>query len=397
MSQFRYEASNEEGRVVHGLHSADSHRRARDELRSRGLQVRSIREAPANSSLWQGSVRLRGGTSAFISDLATLLAVDVPLASALETLSKQFHGAARRAVAQIHDDVASGQSFATAMRSSSIRFDVVVIAMVEVGEATGQLDTVLARAAEYLERTSRFRDRVGTSLVYPAIVAVACIVVCTFLLTFVLPMLVDNLVELGRSIPWPTRVLRSIGRFLTDYWIGILLVLVCAGAGVWMGARTGAGARRLQKLLLRIPLIGEMWRKQEISRTALVLSTLLESGVVLASALELVERSGRNLLLRDALASIRRRIVEGTDLGRAVGAEKFFPPVVAHVFSIGQESGQLETLLKRIAADYDRQVDTMATRLSATIEPVMIVILTLVVGFIMFATLLPILEAGNVL
>ncbi|HRF02161.1 MAG TPA: type II secretion system F family protein, partial [Pirellulaceae bacterium] len=194
-----------------------------------------------------------------------------------------------------------------------------------------------------------------------------------------------------------TRLLRRGGELLQGYWLPISLTGIVMLALGYRTYCTVAGRRRFERWLLRLPLVGVMRQRQELSRAASVLATLLESGIVLEQALELVERTSRNPLLTDALAAVRRRITEGSDLGRAVGAERYFPAVFAHVFSIGQESGQLETLLRRIAEDYDRQVDTLATRLSAVLEPTMILILTVVVGFIMFATLLPILESGNVL
>ena len=332
-----------------------------------------------------------------ISDLATLLAVDVPLVQALTTLADQHPGAFGRLLAKLRDQVAEGRPFAAAIESHGVIFDPLTIAMVRVGEATGRLDDVLRRAAEFLQRQARFRDRVASSLMYPAIVSVACVAVSVFLLTFVMPLLVDNLVDLGREIPWPTRLLRRGGELLQGYWLPISLTGIVTLALGYRSYCTVAGRRRFERWLLRLPLVGVMRQRQELSRAASVLATLLESGIVLEQALELVERTSRNPLLTDALAAVRRRITEGSDLGRAVGAERYFPAVFAHVFSIGQESGQLETLLRRIAEDYDRQVDTLATRLSAVLEPTMILILTVVVGFIMFATLLPILESGNVL
>lgn len=397
MPEYRYQSREGDGPIRNGLVSSESPRRARDELRRRGLTVTSLREVPSRRTTLRRVLGARRRLPQLISDLATLLAVDVPLVQALTTLADQHPGAFGRLLAKLRDQVAEGRPFAAAIESHGVIFDPLTVAMVRVGEATGRLDDVLRRAAEFLQRQARFRDRVASSLMYPAIVSVACVAVSVFLLTFVMPLLVDNLVDLGREIPWPTRLLRRGGELLQGYWLPISLTGIVTLALGYRSYCTVAGRRRFERWLLRLPLVGVMRQRQELSRAASVLATLLESGIVLEQALELVERTSRNPLLTDALAAVRRRITEGSDLGRAVGAERYFPAVFAHVFSIGQESGQLETLLRRIAEDYDRQVDTLATRLSAVLEPTMILILTVVVGFIMFATLLPILESGNVL
>jgi len=210
-------------------------------------------------------------------------------------------------------------------------------------------------------------------------------------------MLLANLAEAGQKLPWPTMVLKYGSDFLLSYGLWLLAGLLILLFGLIGLLRTQTGKRCWYRLLMRTPLIGPMALKQEVARVAMVISTLLGSGIVFLTAIEIAGRSTRNILIRDALGACAERISAGRDLGEAMERANFFPQLVVHVFSVGQKSGKLEEMLLRLAEDYDRQVSSTSARLSAIIEPVLILVLAVFVGFILFATMLPILEAGNVL
>ena len=210
-------------------------------------------------------------------------------------------------------------------------------------------------------------------------------------------MLLKNLTELGRQLPWPTRILQFLSNTLLDHgwWIGIIFALLLIAVASWM--RTDAGQIRAARFLLRLPILGNLIRKQAIGRVSLVVASLLRSGVELVESLDIAATSCGNILVRKALQQIRIDIEKGGDLREAILAQAVFPPSVAQIFALGQQTGRLETLLERLGNDYERQTSILAGRVASVAEPVLILLLSIVVGFILFATVLPILEAGNVL
>ena len=241
------------------------------------------------------------------------------------------------------------------------------------------------------------KDQVFTALMYPVFLIAFGGCAAIFLMTSVLPPLLESLQETLVTIPWPTQVVKSVSDTFVDYGLfitlGVLGILVVAVLA-W---RTPVGRRVVDRLILRLPIIGPMALRQGVSRIAMIISTLSRSGVVLTKAVELAARSTSNTVLRDALEECGRRIGAGEEVAAAFGRSDVFPPLAVRVLSVGQESGQLDEMLTRLAADYDRQNETASARLSAMLEPVLILVMAGFVGFLLVATILPILEAGNVM
>jgi type II secretory pathway component PulF len=213
----------------------------------------------------------------------------------------------------------------------------------------------------------------------------------------VVPTLITALVEAERSLPWPTRVLQRASDLLLMHGWWVCLVIIGVLTIVVMILRAAEPRRICHRWLLRIPIVGPLALKQSIARIALVMATLMRSGIVYLSALEIAARSTRNLAVQQALEESGSAVRAGKDIGQALARSGLFPPLVIQVFAVGQQSGRLDEMLPRLSADYERQVRGGAARLVSLLEPVLIVVLAVFVGFILFATLLPILEAGNVL
>jgi type II secretory pathway component PulF len=401
MAVFTYIAVTPRGTIEKGMLAADSSRQARDALRDRGLTIKRVAPGQAVPSTLPGLLRRKKRSAArlssMIQDLSTLLAAGIPLTEALETLIRQYRGRFQAALMLVRDRVMSGASLAQAFGEQPDVFDELSVRMVEVGENSGTLDVVLEQLAEFKERSLQLKDRVLTALLYPMIVLVVSMCVCLFLMVAVIPMLLANLIEAGRPLPWPTRVLKAASDTLLHHgwWVGIGVTgLLVAGLMVVMTPR---GRRIWHRALLRVPLLGPMALKQSISRIAFIMSTLMRSGIEYLIALEIAARSTRNVVLREALEQSGTDVRDGRDIGLALERANVFPPVVVQIFTVGQQSGRLEEMLDRLAAKYDRQVASVSARLAAALEPVLIVTLAIFVGFILFATMLPILEAGNVL
>lgn len=406
MSVFTYRALDEHAAAIEGTISADSPRAARDLLRGRGFTVEQVTEqAEARTFGWM-PFRRRGRYAAkrieAVRELSTLLGAGIPLLEALDSLVAQQQGGwggrgFRESLLLVRERVAAGSSLAEAMRDQPQVFDELTIHMVEVGENSGTLDVVLDQLANFSERYLQLKDRVTSALFYPIVVFLLSIGVGVFLMTVVVPMLLDNLLEAGKEIPWPTRVLKAMSDTLTSYGPLLLLLAVLGFVGMMALMRTERGKLHLHRAILKLPLVGSMALKQEISRMSLIVSTLLKSGIVLVSALEIAGRAAKNFVIKQALESSREAIQRGQEIGEALEDTKLFPATVVQIFAVGQQTGKLEEMLDRLADTYDRQVATLSMRLATLLEPVLIVSLAAFVGFILFATVLPILEAGNVL
>jgi type II secretory pathway component PulF len=401
MAVFAYKASDGSASLIRGTISADTARQARDELRGRGLVIHDIlAERTSQKRVWsflRRTNRTSSKVSNVVRELATLLGAGIPLLEALDTLSGQYRGSFQSSLLTLRERVAAGAGLAEAMREQPHVYDMLCVQMVEVGENSGTLDVVLEQVASFSERALQFKDRVTSALLYPAIVLMMSVGVGMFLMTVVVPMLLDNLLDAGRPLPWPTRVLKGLSDTVRIHGWWIAAILFCAAALVVVLLRTERGRLCWHRALLRLPLVGGMAQKQEIARIAMIVSTLMQSGIVFLQAIETAARTTKNRVIGRALLQGRDAVMAGRDIGDALAPTGAFPPMVIQIFAVGQQSGKLEEMLDRLSAAYERQVNSLATRLAAVLEPVLIIFLSVFVGFILFATILPILEAGNVL
>jgi len=406
MAVFAYKAVGGDASAVAGLIVADTPREARDSLRARGLTVQEVLPRAEGAGgggggglfalLRRGRRGDAGRLNSFIRELATLLGVGIPLVEAIDTIGSQYRGRFAAALLTLRDRIAAGASLADAMAEQPEVFDELCVNIARVGEDAGTLDVALERVAEFKERSAAFRNRIGTVMIYPAIVVTMALLVSVLLMTVVVPNLLDSLQTAGRPLPLPTRVVRQMSNLLVGYWWVILIGVVGVVAAVRMVLRTAAGRMAWHRAQLRIPILGELIRKQAIVRLCVVLSTLLRSGLVFVQSLRIARRTTTNLVLADALERCESAVQTGRDIGESLKETGAFPAVVVRMFSVGQQSGRLEEMLDRLAADYDRQVATASQRLTAVLEPVLILGLVLLVGFIGVATVMPLLEAADV-
>ncbi len=399
MPVFEYHAFDGSGNDAHGLLVADNPRSARDQLRADGLIVEALSQKQQRSSQqwglpnWSG-VSLRWAEAAY--ELATLLAGGIPLLKAIDTVAEQSSGSFRRTLLQVRERVAAGASLAEAMAEHPHVFDELSTRLVEVGENSGNLEQALDRLATFKLRWHQLRDQVTSALIYPVFVLSFGIAATVFLMTYVMPPLLENLEETLRVLPWPTLVVKSGSDLLLNHGLGLGLAAIVLALIAGMFFRSPPGRLMIDRLWLRLPLLGPLATKQSLSRMSLILSTLLESGLPLAAALELAAKSMSNRILKKALFDCREALLAGRGLAVALSETKVMPPLAVQVFAVGQESGKLEELLTRLANDYDRQVQTATGRLASVLEPVLILILAAMIGFVLLAIILPILEAGNV-
>ncbi len=401
MAVFSYTGVDPESSVVRGTIAADTPRQARDQLRGQGVRVRKLDPCSAESrrgwlpKISLSSVKTQWATA--VHELAMLLHAGIPMLEALDTLTEQNRGSFRAALLGVRDSVAAGSSLAEALAKRPDLFDAASVHMVEVGENAGTLDSVLTQLAEFKQKQLKLRDAVTTALVYPIFLICFGTAAAVFLMTSVLPPLLENLQETLDELPWPTMVAKSMSDVLVSYGWGLVLLLVAGAIAVTLALRSERGRERWHRTLLRLPLIGPMAVKQGVARIAMIIATLSRSGVELTRAVELAEKSTGNVVFKKALHECGARIAAGEEFSDALQGSGAFPPLAVRVFSVGQQSGKLDEMLFRLAEDYESQVATASARMTALLEPALILVLAAMVGFLLLATILPILEAGNVM
>lgn len=399
MPVFAYKAIAGDSSLTSGTIVSDTPRSARDALRARGLIVQAIAPHKQREKSLKNAARPSRNsnkTLGFIRELATLLSVGIPLLEAIDTISRQHRGRFHASLLLLRDRIASGASLAEAMAEQPDVFDEFCVNITEVGENAGTLEVVLDRLAEFKERSAVLKDRVTTALIYPCIVLVMAVGVSILLMTFVVPKVLEGLLQAGHEIPAVTRVVKGISDVLLHQWWLVLGGAI--GLALLIGAilRSEKGKLVWHRLQLRIPVAGDMIRKQSILRIAVIVSTLMRTGIVFIRAVQIARRSTRNLVLRDAMRRCEDAVNGGQDIAKALEETGAFPATVVQIFAVGQQSGRLEEMLERLALDYDRQLTTAAGRLTAVLEPALILFLVVVVGFIAIATILPLMEAANV-
>jgi general secretion pathway protein F len=265
-----------------------------------------------------------------------------------------------------------------------------------VGEASGTLDRVLQSLAEFLERQAKVRNAVVGALTYPVLMLAVSVAILVFLVAFVVPKVTAVFADLRQALPWPTRILIFASDTVRAGWW--VFAIVAAAGGVWFSryARTGHGRRRLDALALRVPIMGRLTRLIALSRFSSTLSTLLAGGVPLLTALEIVRHVVRNEIIAAAIDAARERIRQGQSIAEPLRASGVFPPLVTHMIAVGELSGELESMLKKVSEAYDHEVETTLGSITALLSPVMILVMGGVILFIVLAILLPIFEMSQI-
>ena len=323
---------------------------------------------------------------------ATLLGAGIPLVESLRALTDQVENPRLKSVfAQVRDRVNEGSSFAEALGASGV-FPDLYIGMVRAGEAGGALETVLERLADYLEGQVRLRNKVGSILIYPSVMFGFAMVVVGALVTVVLPQITQLLESLNQPLPFYTRWIIAGSEFARSWWWAMAAGMVLAVLVFRAAIRTERGRARYDRVRLRIPVVGRLVRLLAITRFARTLSTLLAGGLPITRALHTAGEVAANTVIADAIEAARLSITEGASLAQPLRSSGEFPPMVTHMVQAGEQSGELESMLAKVADTYEEQVETAVTRLTALLEPFLILIVVGIVLVIILATLVPLLQ-----
>ncbi len=401
MPRYNYIAVSTEGKKVKGAITAESPYAARKQLRVRSVHPTSITEAGSDSEKKAAlfSIFTRSNKSRildFTKQMTTLLNSGIKLTEALSVLTLQIPDVRfKNAVTDIRDRVITGESFADALGDYSDYFDVIYVSMVRVGEVTGSLGQSLATIAKFMEKRQKVESKVTTAMIYPIVLIVFCLAAILVLTTFVIPKIADQISRTGQKLPLVTRGLMGFSYILTSWWLFVVIaVIVGAVWGLRRFLKTQRGAHLRDKFVLSLPLFGPLVKQRVVSRFASTLSTLLGSGLAMAEALRVVAEVTGNSIMRTAVQQARERILAGADIATPLRDSGVIDPAIAHMVAVGEKSGELEKMLKDISENLESSTDIVIERLSAAVEPLIIIIMAAIIGLIAYATILPILDVS---
>ena len=397
MPVFAYKVYNTGGSLIDGVLTADTPAVGRQVLREQGYRLvefepvrfRSKRTLPQ----WGRKTKRQEHVAELARQLSMLLRAGVSLVDALDVLIKQKTGKLMPVLRDMRDKVAAGMAFSDALDQHPGWFDEVFRSAVKVGQLSGNLDKSLTELALFIRERQTAKSRLFSALAYPAILAILGTGVVLFLMTYVIPQLLTVLEASGGSLPRSTVFLKHTSDFLTTHWKALACLMAATMLAAVSLPKWPAGLRWFHSVQLRVPVIGGLIQKSVVAQFSQAMSLLLHSGVPFLESIRLVRSSARNLVLRDELQRMEEAIQRGSDIAPTLEGSKVFPPLVIHIMDVGQNSGELTDMLTQLKVGYDTEVRLAVAKTTAVLEPVLIVIMSAVVGFVVFATMMPILEA----
>ncbi len=402
MPIFQYDALSTAGKLVKGTIDADTARDAREKLRRQEVRVTNMTKVDAAKKTKERKVfvlerKINIRSLAILTrQLSTLLGSGIHLAESLKALIEQVGDRRTEMVLRdIREKVVSGGNLAESMSYHPSVFSDLYINMVKAGEASGNLDEVLNRLADYLQKQASLRGKVAAALTYPAIMMMVGVGVVVFLMSYVVPKITAILESRDQVLPWTTVSLMKISWLFENYWMAMLVGVLVGLVAFKIFLASERGRLWFDIFLIRAPVIGPLFKKQAISRFTVTLSALLKSGLPALDSLKIVARVVNNSVLTRVINKVAEHIMEGADISTPLKHSKIFPPMVAYMIAVGEQSGQLEDILDRVSEAYDEEIDLAVQKMTAAVEPMIIIALAVVVGYIIMAVLMPLLQFNN--
>lgn len=407
MPVFEYKAVDAENKQRRGLIDADTPREARVKLKKEQLYVTDLRERKKRAA---GGLQIKGITgiegvnkqraeqvAAVTRQMASLLQAGIPLAEALRMVIEQAPDKKIESTFRdIREKVTQGMPFGDAVLQHPAYFTELYSNMVKAGESSGSIDKVLARLAGFLQAQTRLKNKVGAALIYPMVMIIVGVMVVAILLTFVVPKVTKLIEGRGQELPLPTKILVSVSHFLVNYWLLVAVGIILAMIGFQLFVNSERGRLIWDRFKLSLPVFGDLMRKQSMARFSTTLATLLRSGVPALQAIDVTRNVLDNKILQNALQDVHDQVLEGADISTPMKKSGAFPPTVAYMVGVGEQAGNLEEMLERIASTYDEEVDLATQKLTSIIEPLIIVLLAVVVAGVVIAIVMPLMQLQKV-
>ncbi|MBW1701335.1 MAG: type II secretion system inner membrane protein GspF [Deltaproteobacteria bacterium] len=403
MPLFEYKALNKKGRKVSGMVTADGPASARLKLSQETIfpmEIREVKTSVKKSIADSFVYRLKrfhrinpAVVSTSMRQLATLVSSSLPLIDCLNALIEQTETPQLKKIfTQIREKVVEGSPLSVAMAEHPAIFSHIYVSMVKAGETSGALDIILKRLADFTEKRLKLSKKIEAAMTYPIFLLMISTVILIFLMSFVMPKVIGIFRGMELVLPWSTRMLIWFTDGMKNYWWLGCLVMIALGAGIYSWIKTEQGGRVWDRIRLRFPLFGRLHHKTVIARFTRTLSILLKSGIPLVEALNTAKPSMDNRIMEDAISDTARLVGEGENFATPLKKSGMFPPMVIQLIRAGEQSGELEEMLAKAADVYDDDVESAIVSLTSIIEPAIILLMGVVVGFIVIAILLPIFD-----
>ena len=398
MATFTYVGKTKQGAVRKGDLTAKTREEAAEQLRRQNVIVSSLLEVKAPEGILQ-RLSLGGGVgdkevAVFTRQFATMINAGLPLVQCLEILSTQTENKIfAKAIAEIKFDVEAGYTFADALKKHPKIFDELYVNLVHAGEVGGLLDTILGRLAKHIEKAMKLKSQIKSAMVYPSAIMGVAVIVISVLMIFVIPIFARMFLEMSGGkvgLPFATQVVIDVSNFMKS---NILFLIMGAAALVYAIKRyyaTPKGRLIMDRFFLRVPVMGDLIRKAAVAKFTRTLGTLITSGVPILEGLTITSKTAGNKVVEGAILMARQSISEGKTVAEPLAKSGVFPSMVTHMISVGEATGALDAMLGKIADFYDEEVDASVAALTALLEPMMMVFLGTIIGFIVIAMYLPI-------
>ena len=394
MPSFKYVTKDRNGKTLTGVSEAKDRAEAVEMLRKNDLIIISVKETGKPSKIkivfWQKRKIKIDDVVIFSRQLATMVDAGIPLVGALDILGEQTDNKAFGSIImEMRHDVETGSSLSQSLARHKNVFSTLFVNMVKAGEASGTLDEILDRLAVYLEKTSALQRKIKSAMVYPATVSAMALIITFVLLWKVVPVFKKIFEGFGAQLPRPTLILLNLSDGIQRYFPAIIIVSAAAIFFFLKYINTKAGRYQFDSFLLDMPVFGVLFRKVAVSKFARTLSTLVKSGVPILGALEIVAKTSGNSRIERAIDDVRASVTEGENIADPLAKSKVFPAMVTRMVMVGEQAGELEKMLTKIADFYDEQVDSSVSALTSVIEPLIIAFLGIVIGGIVICMFLP--------
>ncbi|MDD2433408.1 MAG: type II secretion system F family protein [Clostridia bacterium] len=397
MATFTYEAVNDLGEIIKSTYEAEAKNDVLAMLENKQLYPIKVeetigKEIKAPISLQR--VKLKD-IAFFCRQVSALLDAGIPIADALQIIKQQIaNKRLQKAVEEVSEEVQTGMSFSEAMKKQEV-FPVLFIHMVAAGEVSGTLDFVMRRMAEDYEKEYKMQKKVSGSMVYPILIIIVAIVAVIFIVTSVLPRFTEMFTDVGLELPAATQLMIKMSDFLQQYWLYLFIALGLVIYGLIRFIKTTQGRLWLDYFKLGTPIIGAVNNKVVTARFTRTLASLLKSGIPLMQAMEYVAAIVGNVIVEEKLLQVREEISKGANLTESVRKADIFDPVVIHMVKTGEDSGKLDEVMENTAIIYDQEVEVAVQGITSVIEPVMIILMAAVVGFIVFSIITPMFDIAQ--
>lgn len=398
MAIFKYKAINSEGQRIEGSQSADSESQIREMLLSNQYYPISIEKENSKSKKsfsFNSKVKLKD-IAVFCRQFYVMLDSGLSIGKALNILIEQCEKPKlREALIGVNGELKRGETLASSMRKRKDVFPNLLTSMIDAGERSGNLDIILKRMAEYYEKETKIRGKIKSAMIYPIVLGVVAIIAITFILTFVMPTFVQMFEENNVDLPMSTKMVLGTSKMLGKYGIIIFLILVTAIILLGKYLKSEEGQYKLSSINLKIPVIKKLTQKIIVSRFTRTMGIVSSSGMSLVTSIEIVASVVGNKIAEKELLKVKEKVLKGEGLGDSIMNIKIFPPMLASMVKIGEEAGSLDSILDKTADFYDDELEREIKTATALIEPSMIVLMGIIIGFLLISILTPMFKMYN--